>query len=67
VGLRRLIAIDPKDGTITPLANNLAIGLPGFQGGPPAYVPTGVAVGKSGAIYVTSDVRNAIYKLTPQF
>jgi sugar lactone lactonase YvrE len=67
VGLRRLIAIDPKDGAITPLANNLAIGLQGFQGGPPAYVPTGVAVGKTGAIYVSSDVRNAIYKLTPQF
>lgn len=67
VGLRRVVAIDPKDGTITPLAGNLAIGLQGFQGGPPAYVPTGVAVGKSGAIYVTSDVRNAIYKLTPQF
>jgi sugar lactone lactonase YvrE len=67
VGLRRLIAIDPKDGAITPLATNLAIGLPGFQGGPPAYVPTGVAVGRSGAIYVTSDVRNAIYKLTPQY
>ncbi len=66
VGLRRVIAIDPTDGAITPLASNLAIGLPGFQGGPPAYVPTGVAVGKSGAIYVASDVRNAIYKLTPQ-
>jgi sugar lactone lactonase YvrE len=67
VGLRRIVAVDPKDGTITPLAGNLAIGLQGFQGGPPAYVPTGVAVGKSGAIYVTSDVRNAIYKLAPQF
>jgi glucose/arabinose dehydrogenase len=67
VGLRRVVAIDPKDGKITPLAGNLAIGIASFQGGPPAYVPTGVAVGKSGAIYVTSDVRNAIYKLTPQF
>ncbi|MGE0152705.1 MAG: hypothetical protein AB7R90_08800 [Reyranellaceae bacterium] len=67
VGLRRVVAIDPKDGAVTPLAGNLAIGLAGFQGGPPAHVPTGVAVGRSGAIYVTSDVRNAIYKLTPQF
>jgi len=67
VGLRRIVAIDPKDGAITPLAGNLAIGLQGFQGGPPAYVPTGVAVGRSGTIYVSSDVRNAIYKLTPQF
>lgn len=67
VGLRRVVAIDPKDGKITPLAGNLAIGIASFQGGPPAYVPTGIAVGKSGAIYITSDVRNAIYKLTPQF
>ena len=33
--------------------------------GPPALVPTGVAVGKSGDIYVSSDRRNAMYKLTP--
>jgi glucose/arabinose dehydrogenase len=28
-------------------------------------VPTGVAVGASGAVYVSSDIRNALYKLTP--
>lgn len=67
VGMRRVVAIDPKDGALSPLAGNLAIGLAAFQGGPPANVPTGVAVGKSGAIYVTSDLRNAVYKLTPQF
>ena len=67
IGMRRVVAIDPKDGAVTPLADNLAIGLAAFQGGPPANVPTGVAVGKSGAIYVASDLRNAIYKLIPQF
>ena len=36
-----------------------------YPGGPPALVPTGVAVAKSGAIYVSSDIRNAMYKLTP--
>jgi sugar lactone lactonase YvrE len=66
VGLRRVVAIDPKTGTPTVLAGNLAIGLDGNKVGPPQYVPTGVAVGKSGAIYVSSDIRNAIYKLTPQ-
>ena len=34
-------------------------------GGPPALVPTGVAVAKSGNVYVSSDIRNAMYKLTP--
>jgi sugar lactone lactonase YvrE len=65
VGLRRVVAIDPKTGAITPLAVNLAIGLEGNKVGVPQYVPTGVAVSKSGAIYVSSDRKNAIYKLTP--
>jgi hypothetical protein len=28
-------------------------------------VPTGVAVARSGTVYVSSDIRNALYKLTP--
>ncbi|MDF0496879.1 hypothetical protein [Bradyrhizobium yuanmingense] len=39
-----------------------ADGLTRAPGGLPTYVPTGVAVGASGAIYVSSDVENAIYK-----
>jgi sugar lactone lactonase YvrE len=65
VGLRRVLSIDPKSGAMTVLANNLAIGLDGNKIGAPQYVPTGVAVGKSGAVYVSSDIKNAIYKLTP--
>ena len=52
-------------GTKTVIASNLDIGLAPYPGGPPALVPTGVAVAKSGAIYVSSDIRNAMYKLTP--
>ena len=40
-------------------------GLPPYQGGPPGLVPTGVAVGAGGTVYVSSDIRNALYKLTP--
>jgi len=65
VGLRRVVAIDPKTGATTVLAGNLSIGLDGNKVGVPQYVPTGVAVSKSGAIYVSSDIKNAIYKLTP--
>ena len=55
----------PATGAKTVIASNLDIGLPPYPGGPPALVPTGVAVGRSGAVYVSSDIRNALYKLTP--
>jgi sugar lactone lactonase YvrE len=65
VGQKRVVSIDPASGAKTVIASNLDIGLEPFPGGPPALVPTGVAVAKSGAIYVSSDRRNALYKLTP--
>ena len=65
VGQKRIVAIDPANGNKTVIASNLDIGLPTYPGGPPALVPTGVAVAKSGTVYVSSDIRNALYKLTP--
>jgi sugar lactone lactonase YvrE len=65
VGQKRVVAIDRATGAKTVIASNLDIGLPLYPGGPPALVPTGVAVGPSGAVYVSSDIRNALYKLTP--
>lgn len=65
VGQQRVVAIDPATGARTVVASNLDIGLAPYAGGPPALVPTGVAVSKSGAVYVSSDRRNAIYKLVP--
>ena len=65
VGQKRVVAIDPASGAKTVIASNLDIGLESFAGGPPALVPTGVAVGAGGAVYVSSDRRNALYKLTP--
>jgi hypothetical protein len=48
------------------IASNLDIGLAPFPGGPPALVPTGVAVEPLWhAVYVSADIRNALYKLTP--
>ncbi len=66
VGTEMVLAIDPKDGSRTEVARNIRMGLKPTPGLPPAYVVTGVAVGRSGTVYVTSDKRNAIYKLTPQ-
>ncbi len=65
VGQKRVVAIDPATGNKTVIASNLDIGLAPYPGGPPALVPTGVAVGRTGTVYVSSDIRNALYKLTP--
>ena len=65
VGQKRVVTIDPATGAKTVIASNLDIGLATYPGGPPALVPTGVAVGRTGTVYVSSDIRNALYKLTP--
>ena len=64
VGGRRIIQIDPQDGKVTEIAANLPIGLPGAPGALPTNIPTGVGVGASGTIYFSSDIENAIYKIT---
>jgi sugar lactone lactonase YvrE len=63
VGAKRIVEIDTTTGTVTEIAGNLPIGLPGAPGGLPTNIPTGVGVGATGTIYVSSDVENAIYKL----
>lgn len=65
VGKQRVIRVTPDSGEVTALAAELPMGLPAPPGLPPTYVPTGVAVGSDGAIYVTSDLESALYKLTP--
>jgi streptogramin lyase len=62
VGAKRIVQIDPQNGSVTEIAGNLPIGLPAaVPGGLP--VPTGVGVGASGTIYFSSDIENAIYKV----
>jgi sugar lactone lactonase YvrE len=58
---RRLVRIDPRNGRVTPVATGLPVGMlgPGSE-----TMPIGVSVGPSGAIYVTSDIENSIYKLS---
>jgi len=64
VGAKRIVQIDPAKGTVTEIAGNLPIGLPPAPGGLPSNIPTGVGVGASGVIYFSSDIENAIYKVT---
>lgn len=66
VKAKRLIKINPKNGKIEVLAEDLPIGLPGQFGVPASFTPTGVAIGASGTIYMTSDIENAIYKFSPR-
>ena len=63
VGAKRIIQIDPANGTVTEIAANLPIGLAAAPGGLPTNIPTGVGVGASGVIYFSSDIENAIYKV----
>jgi sugar lactone lactonase YvrE len=63
VGVKRIIQIDPANGTVTEIAANLPIGLPAAPGGLPSNIPTGVGVGATGVIYFSSDIENAIYKV----
>jgi hypothetical protein len=63
VGARRLVSIDTSTGYLAVVLDNLPIGLSGIPGTPPTYMPTGVAVGSDGAVYFTSDLQNAIYRV----
>lgn len=63
VGARRVLAVNVSTGTAEALAEGLAIGLEGGGSGP--NLPTGVAATKDGVIYVTGDIDNVLYRLTP--
>jgi sugar lactone lactonase YvrE len=63
VGAKRLVEIDPQNGSLTEIAGNLPIGLVASPGVLPTDIPTGVGVGASGVIYFSSDIENAIYKV----
>ncbi|SEK46471.1 DNA-binding beta-propeller fold protein YncE [Stigmatella aurantiaca] len=65
VGRQQLVRIEPATGRLTVLASGLRIGLPESEGLPPGYVPTGVAVGRSGTIYLSSDIESALYRFVP--
>jgi sugar lactone lactonase YvrE len=66
-GVGRVIAYDPKDKSTTVLAEGLKTGLASAEGTLPAYTTTGVAVSrKDGAVFVASDITNAIYRIAPK-
>ena len=64
-GAGRLTEIDLAAGQRRSVAEGLPIGLSGGPGMPPPYVPTGVAVGADGTVYLSADRNNAIYSIKP--
>jgi len=49
----------------TTITENIPMGLVGGEDMPPPYIPTGITVDTQNRIYVSSDLENAIYRLTP--
>lgn len=58
---KRLLSIDPESGKATELASGLPIN---FRDSDRAERAIGLTIGGGGAIYMTSDVENSIYKFT---
>jgi DNA-binding beta-propeller fold protein YncE len=65
-GTRQLLKVDPVSGVMTPMVINLPVGFPAYPGGLPPYLITGVAISDSGNIYVTGDLENVLYKISPK-
>jgi len=63
-GTGELSRINPATGAVTVVASGFPPGLPAVPGTPPTNFLNGVAVGSDGAIYVTSDLHNEIYRLS---
>ncbi len=61
-GAGRLSSIDLETGKVSIVAEGLEIGFPSAH---PTWVFNGVAVGPSGAIYVTGDIANVVYRIEP--
>jgi sugar lactone lactonase YvrE len=62
-GLGRLTAIDLKTGMSRTVAEGLALGHHPPVGAPPSGLPSGVAVGASGTIFVTGDEDRVLYAI----
>jgi len=66
VGRQRLIAVDPVTGNTEVLATQLPVGEPAAGAPPPVHVPSGVAQGADGSLYLTGDRDNSVLKLVAQ-
>jgi glucose/arabinose dehydrogenase len=65
-GAGRLSRIDLATGEVSVVTEGLELGAPAIPGAPPTYQFNGVTVGPSGAIYVTGDATNVLYRIWPR-
>jgi sugar lactone lactonase YvrE len=61
-GAGRLVRIELATGRISTVAEGLALGAQGIPGLLPTWSFNGVAVGRSGAVYVSGDKANVLYR-----
>jgi sugar lactone lactonase YvrE len=61
----RISRIDLDTGAIMPVAEDLAIGAEGPTVSPPTWAFNGVAVGRGGWIFATSDIDGGVYRIRP--
>ena len=55
----------PVDGDSVLLVEDIPMGLAGGDDLPAPFLPTSIAVDRSNRVFVTSDIENAVYRLTP--
>jgi glucose/arabinose dehydrogenase len=65
-GAGRLSRVDLTTGDVSVVVDGLELGAEGPPGMPPTWGFNGVAVGPSGAIYITGDVTNVLYRIWPR-
>lgn len=65
-GAQRLSRIDLTTGEVSIMVDGLELGVESPPGVPPTWGFNGVAVGSSGAIYITGDVTNVLYRIWPR-
>ena len=67
IGTRQLSRVDLTTGAVSVVASGLDVGVPAtFEGPPPTWFFDGVAVGPSGAIYVSENGRNVLTRIWPR-
>ena len=64
-GTGRLLHISIESGEVRTIAEGLELGLEASPAFPPMHICSGVAVGPSGTIYITSDINNQLITIAP--
>ena len=62
-GAKQLSRVDLATGAVSAVAAGLDVGIPAIEGMPPTWLFDGVAVGPSGAIYVSENGRNVLTRI----